>query len=139
FICRCRRGGGLDVFGTKGTTLKRHKQQHQKQRNDAGKDQTERTDYVIHCLDPAVGLPLSRTGMPATRESDGSTMTASVDCRPEMISTLLPLSRLIFARTTSALPLRTSPTCKPSLRKINVFDGMVTERVSSGSLRCTKT
>src|SRR6266481_685235 len=132
----CHGDGGLDVFGAHSAT---RKQQAEKQRKDATDDETHDSKEISHRPIPPVGLLLRRTGMPATRESDGSTITSSVGCRPETISTLLPESRLILTGTNSALPLRTSPTCKPSLRKINVFDGMVTERVSSGSLRCTKT
>src|SRR4029077_13249270 len=50
----------------------------------------QRSSLLPHRPVLPVGLPLRCTGVPETRESDGSTMTASVGCKPETISTLLP-------------------------------------------------
>src|SRR5882724_12204016 len=88
FFIRCCHGdGGFDVSGTHSATGKKQPEKH---RNDANDDETHDNKEIPHRPVPPVGLLLRRTGMPATRESDGSTITASVVCRPETISTLLP-------------------------------------------------
>src|SRR5260370_9524000 len=132
-------GGGLGVLRANGAALKGDDQQHEQHGDDACKDIAHNGEEVAHLPNPPAGFPLTRTGMPSTSESGGSTMAASLGCRPEMISTVLPKSCPIFTGTSTALPSRTSPTCKPSLRKMSVFDETTRDRVWSGSLRCTKT
>src|SRR5215813_9331752 len=89
-VGRGRRHGGPDVFRTNGAALQRHEQQHENQRDDASADVTGYRQYTLHWRDPPAGLLLKCTGIAATREFDGSTITTSVGCRPETISTLLP-------------------------------------------------
>src|SRR4029077_1269023 len=81
------RDDGLDVFRADRAT---RELQQRRQNECAGGDETNCAKEVPHGRDPPVVLLLRRTGKPATRESDGSTMTASVGWRPETISTVLP-------------------------------------------------
>ena len=67
-----------------------------------------------------------RTAAPVTRESEGLTITLSDGVMPSRISILMPKSRpTLMLRNSTVLSGLTTPTYKPSARKIKVLFGRV--------------
>src|ERR1700739_2110248 len=83
FIRGGRRCARLDILRSNRTARERENQHRQKQCDDAGCDTAKRNQCVFHCAEPPAELLSTRTVVLSTSESDGSTITASVGCRPE--------------------------------------------------------
>ena len=90
----------------------------------------------LHLSHPDCGAAM-RTSCPSTSESGGLVITFSFPSRPDTTSTSVPKSLPRVMGIKTAWPLRTTPTRKPSERKIRLVTGMTTVEVAEGSFKWT--